>query len=144
MCDNLNLDSVDGGFTVFGRTLRGTNVLDRFRYPEGTTNLVFLRDSQNRRTEVPIYVTNNVREYVVANVRILRASIERVAGGNKITWGGIVGLPNIVEFSRVVPPVWETAETVTGTGGSLAITNNPGADTFRHYRVRIEYPAQPN
>src|SRR3954469_18623780 len=34
--NNAFLDDVDGGFTVFGRTLRGTNVLNRFVPPAGT------------------------------------------------------------------------------------------------------------
>jgi cyclophilin family peptidyl-prolyl cis-trans isomerase len=138
--DNQQLDDVDGGFTVFGGTLRGTNVLDRFRYPEGTTNLFFLRDAQDRPTEVPLYVTNSVASYVVANVRILTANIARVAGGNQITWGSVAGLTNVVEFTRTLPPAWETAASIIGTGAPLSITNDPGADSLRHYRVRIVYP----
>src|SRR5687767_4786209 len=47
--DNQQLDNVDGGFTVFGRALRGTNVLDRFRHPPGTTNIYFLDNRSEER-----------------------------------------------------------------------------------------------
>ena len=140
--DNTDLDAVDGGFTVFGRTLRGTNVLTLFRYASGVTNLY--RVNSPPFPELPIYRTNNTDFYVTSMVRILTAAIARVSGGNSISWGSVAALPNVVEFSRVMPPVWEIAETVTGTGAPMAVTNNPGSDGFRQYRVRIEYPAQPN
>lgn len=140
--DNTNLDSVDGGFTVFGRTLRGTNVLTQFRYASGVTNIYQVNAPPF--PEFPIYRTNNADFYMSTYVKILTASIARVPEGNKISWGSIAGLPNVVEFTRGLPGVWETAATVTGTGAVLSITNNPGTDGLRHYRVRIEYPAQPN
>jgi cyclophilin family peptidyl-prolyl cis-trans isomerase len=140
--DNTQLDSVDGGFTVFGRTLRGTNVLHRFRFASGTTNI--FRVNNPPFPEFPIYSINNENYYVTTFIRLLQASIARVPQGNRISWPSVDALPNVVEFTRVLPPVWETAETITGTGSTLSITNNPGPDNFRQYRVRIVYPAQPN
>jgi cyclophilin family peptidyl-prolyl cis-trans isomerase len=145
--DNTSLDTVDGGFTVFGKTLRGTNVLDLFRYPPGTpgkTNLWFYQNQSGQISEVPAYLTNNVDDYVWVNIRVLKTTIARVAGGNRISWGSVAGLTNLVEFSRQVPALWESADAVIGTGETLSITNDPGSEVLRHYRVRIIYPPQPN
>jgi cyclophilin family peptidyl-prolyl cis-trans isomerase len=139
--DNAFLDDVDGGFTVFGRTLRGTNVLNRFKQPAGTTNLYFALDSTGTNaTEVPVYVTNSVGRYVFVDVKMLKAQIARVAGGNQISWNSIEGIPNAVDFSTNIPPVWQPITTNQGTGLTMSITNDPGSDKLRHYRVRVIYP----
>lgn len=136
---NAFLDSVDGGFTVFGRTLRGTNVLNRFVPPAGTTNIYFLLNGTNV-TSVPVYVTNNAGRYVYVDVRMLKAKISRSQGSNVISWTSIDGVPNAVDFSTNIPPVWQPLATNQGDGLTMSLTNDPGADPRRNYRVRVIYP----
>lgn len=134
LSDNLFLDSSAGGYTVFGRTLRGTNVLNTFK--TGTTNLYHYP-----QTTVPLYSEDGRNAFWIhIDISLLTAQIARVAGGNEISWDSVEGLPNTVEFTRTIPAVWEEAQTVAGTGARLSITNDPGGDAFRQYRVRIQYP----
>jgi cyclophilin family peptidyl-prolyl cis-trans isomerase len=134
--DNAFLDNVDGGFTAFGRTLRGTNILNRFVPPPGVSNIYFLNDFTT-----PVYSENGVTGFWLnVDVTLLTAQIRRVGEMNEISWNSVEGLPNVVEFTNVLPPVWQTVLTLTGTGAQLTVSDNPGTDKFRHYRVRVVYP----
>jgi cyclophilin family peptidyl-prolyl cis-trans isomerase len=135
LANNTRLDTQDGGYTVFAKTLRGTNVLDRFA--KGHSTLFRLSG-----TSIPVYSEDAQNGFWIhSDITLLTAQIARVAGGNEISWDSVEGLPNIVEFTKTLPPSWQEAQTVSGTGARLAITNDPGGDTMRFYRVRIQYPA---
>lgn len=135
VANNVNLDSVDGGFTVFGRTLAGTNVLNLFRAATAT-NMYFL----SATSETPVYSTDGATGFWLnVDVTVLTAQITKATGGWQISWNSVENRQNIVEYTTTIPAVWKTAEAVTGTGGTMSITNNPGTDAFRHYRVRIDY-----
>lgn len=134
--DNAFLDAVDGGFTVFGRTLRGTNILNRFKQPSGSTNIFFLQSG----SEVPVYSTDGQNGFWLnVDVTVLTAQIAKVGGAFEISWNSVEDRPNIVEFTRSFPPVWEPVQTVTGNGARMAVNDSPGSDAFRHYRVRVDY-----
>lgn len=137
--DNSFLDTVDGGFTVFGRTLRGTNILNRFVAPAGTTNIYFLDDGQ-RPLSLPAYSPDGINAYWLnVDVTVLTAQIALVSrGGVQISWKSVEGRPNIVEYSTTVPAQWQTLKTVTGTGATLTAVDGIG-DPSRQYRVRIDY-----
>jgi cyclophilin family peptidyl-prolyl cis-trans isomerase len=141
VADNAFLDSVDGGFTVFGRTLRGTNTLNRFKLPEGTTNLYFLRSQTGARTEVPVYAEDAVNAYwlnvdvTVLTTRIIRSRL----GGVQISWDSVEGKTNIVEYTTIYPPVWQTLKSELGTGGIIGVTDQNTSDAMRQYRVRVDY-----
>jgi cyclophilin family peptidyl-prolyl cis-trans isomerase len=125
LSDNTSLDTQSGGYTVFGHTVRGTNVLNLFK--GGSNNGMFY------------YVEGGVYEWVHMDIVALKAEIARVAGGNEISWESVEGKQNIVDFSTVNPPVWQQAASVAGTGSKLSITNDPGSDPFRMYRVRVDF-----
>jgi cyclophilin family peptidyl-prolyl cis-trans isomerase len=132
--NNAFLDSVDGGFTVFGRTLRGTNVLNRFIPPAGTTNIFFLNDATT-----PVYSEDRVNGFWLnVDVTLLTAQIAAITGGVQISWKSVEARPNIVEYSTTVPEVWQTLQSVAGTGATLTVVDGVG-DPMRHYRVRIDY-----
>ena len=134
--NNTSLDSVDGGFTVFGRTLRGTNVLNLFKQPAGSTNIYFYSSGSS----VPVYSTDGHNGFWLnVDITLLTAQIAKVAGGLEISWNGVEGKTNIVDFSKVSPPVWQPLQSIAGVTGRMAITNNPGSDAFRMYRVRVDF-----
>jgi cyclophilin family peptidyl-prolyl cis-trans isomerase len=133
--DNAFLDTVDGGFTVFGRTLRGTNILNRFVPPAGRTNIYFLSDGST-----PVYSEDGVNGYWLnVDVTVLTAQIALVSrGGVQISWKSVEGRPNIVEYTTTTPAQWQTLKTVAGTGATLTALDGIG-DPSRQYRVRIDY-----
>jgi cyclophilin family peptidyl-prolyl cis-trans isomerase len=127
LSDNLNLDGQDGGYTVFGHLLRGTNVLNQFK-----------GGSSNGNSPL-VYIEGGVYEWIHMDITLLTVQIARVTGGNEISWDSVEGKNNLVEFSTVSPPAWQTAATVAGTGARLSVTNDPGSDVFRMYRVRVDF-----
>jgi cyclophilin family peptidyl-prolyl cis-trans isomerase len=138
--DNVELDSVDGGFTVFGRTLAGTNTLNRFKLPAGTTNIFLLRDG-TANPSVPIYSLDRTNLFWLnVDITLLTARMARDGGTFTISWDSVEGRDNVVEFATGTPAVWQTLQTVSGTGAAMSVTDTPAMDSARIYRVRIVYP----
>jgi cyclophilin family peptidyl-prolyl cis-trans isomerase len=137
--DNSFLDDVDGGFTVFGRTLRGTNILDRFTHPDTTTNIYLLFNGAGQKTSWPAYSPDDMKAFWLnVDITLLTAKIVAFGGGVQISWKSVEGRANIVEYSTTVPEVWQTLQTVAGTGATLTAIDGIG-DPVRHYRVRVDY-----
>lgn len=137
--DNVQLDTQGGGYTVFGRTLRGTNTLARFNRPAGSTNIYQLSSTN---PEFPIYSPDaqngfwvNV-DITVLTVRVLRLNDTQI----QLSWDSVEGLDNILEYTTTLPPVWQTLRTVTGAGGIFGVIENLAPDAMRQYRVRVIYP----
>jgi cyclophilin family peptidyl-prolyl cis-trans isomerase len=125
--DNLNLDTQDGGYTVFGALVRGTNTLNLFKSAGGSG-------------QPPLFIDGGVYNWIHTDITLLTAAIVKVPEGLAISWETVEGVPNVLEFTRTIPPVWEAVQTVTGDGAGITITNDPGSDVMRQYRVRIDFP----
>lgn len=138
--NNTALDGVDGGFTVFGRMIRGTTAFNYFRPPFPPTLGLIPQSGPN--DGIPYYTTDGGQTGFWYHVRVLLllAQIARVEGGNQISWTSVEGLPNVIEYTRVMPPVWQELHRVDGTGATLSHTDNSGTDMFRAYRIRVIYP----
>jgi cyclophilin family peptidyl-prolyl cis-trans isomerase len=138
--DNSFLDSVDGGFTVFGRVIRGTSVLDRFNNtaPTNGISMVTVPGLFNR---LPVLAQNpTFDDLVYADVTLLTAQ-HRIneAGQSEISWHSASQLVNRVEFATQLPPVWHELISTNGTGQLMrAIDPSPVAGT-RFYRIRVDY-----
>jgi cyclophilin family peptidyl-prolyl cis-trans isomerase len=138
--NNTNLDTVDGGFTVFGRMIRGTTAFNYFRPPYPPTLRLIPQGGPN--DGIPVRTTETGQDPNWFHVRVipLTLQIARVQGGNQLSWTSVEGLPNVIEFTRVMPPVWEELHRVDGTGAAMTHIDNPGTDGYRQYRLRIIYP----
>jgi hypothetical protein len=126
---------------VFGRVVRGTKILNYFNPPFPSGVLYTIDDpSLPPGSYLPAYSPDKSNAFFVnLNITLLTAQILQVQGGNKISWESVEGCPNIVESSSTFPPTWQQVTTVTGTGASMSITNDPGRAIERYYRVRIDY-----
>lgn len=140
LSDNSFLDSVDSGFTVFGRVIKGFDVLNTFHSgsPYWQRNLgsplnqlpVLIPPASNLTTDALIYI----------DITLLNVRITDIGTGKQIVWRSVKDKSNIVEYTTVFPPVWQTLSSpVMGTGSDLTVTDSSG-DTKRFYRIRVDYP----
>lgn len=138
--DNRFLDSVDGGFTVFGRVLRGTNVLNRFNNASAT-NQIFRLKLASPLDELPVLsATPTLDDLVYVKIRLLEISLSvNQEGAREISWASVNQRTNVVEFASNWPPQWQVLHRTNGHGGRMhLIDREPGLARF--YRIRVDYP----
>ncbi len=177
--DNPALDSTNnsGGFTVFARVIRGLDTFSRlnaYQYHPVTTNFP---DTVTHRivnagppfNELPLTRlgfnasggrTVLLSDLVFCDVTLLGVRIAQSASGaTEVRWNPVAGRTNVVEFTDVFPPQWQTLKEVapselpatvsTGTGlpsdspslnlPVVTVEDSPGAPASRFYRVRATY-----
>lgn len=83
-------------------------------------------------------VQQQLERLIYLDITLLSVAVKAIPGGARIEWEGVRGRPNVVEFTRVFPPVWETLTRVNGTVGRMGVDDLSG-ETHRFHRVRIEY-----
>ncbi len=152
-----------GGYPVFGRVKRGLEVLqflNQFKpllsgTPLPVTNvLISIFDpnlpsflfgtAQFPVTRLPplsgeVQTVDQFTTLIYVDISLLNIDVSVMGdGAAKIEWDGVVGRPNIVEFTRVLPPVWERLGEGAGSNGRYSILDKSG-ETLRFHRVRIEY-----
>ena len=138
-----NLDAQNGGFTVFGRVVRGTNVLDLFNTPDTFGQVVSL-GANTVFSSLPVTYSGPVwpayPDLLYVDISVLNVRVTRTAAGDRdIRWKSVNGRPNVVEYTTVFPPVWQTLSRVAGDGQDQKVTDTAASGKARFYRVRIEY-----
>ena len=138
--NNAGLDAVDGGFTVFGRVLSGTNLLNRFNNT-ATSNGVFLARLGSPLNELPVLSpTPGYQDLIYVDISLLRVQVlSRSNGGKEIRWTSVSNRLNHLETSDTLPPRWQNLATTNGTGGSVTFTDTDTRSSTRFYRVRVDY-----
>ncbi len=149
LADNTSLDGVDGGFTVFGRVVRGTNVLNYFNSLRYNSGIIDMRNYTADPgfgevfKELPVFYFGpghpRISDLIYVDITLLRVNVRRIEGGWEISWDSIGGRPNRVEYSTSIPPVWTTLTTVSGTGERMTVTDTATSTSGRFYRVRVDY-----
>lgn len=177
--DNTALDATNnsGGFTVFARIIRGADTflkLNSYQYYPITTNVP---DTVTNRIvnagspfgELPItrlgFTASGGRtvllsDLVFCDVTLLGVRVARTANGAaQVQWNPVANRTNVVEYTDVFPPQWQTLRavppselpaTVYGGNGvpadgtplnlpSLTVGDVPEAPPSRFYRVRATY-----
>lgn len=141
LADNSALDNVDGGFTVFGHTLRGFDVLASFSSTSPQKIWVYTGIG-SPLSELPIMrnTTNpTFNDLVYVDITLLNVRITDIGTGKQIVWRSVKDKLNYVEYTTVFPPVWQSLAIPTGTGSDMAVTDTSG-DAKRFYRIRVDYP----
>ena len=145
LADNsANLDNVDGGFTVFGHVLSGTNLLNEFSAfgTSRTTNVIF--NLGGVLSETPLLTTNaTYNDLVYAAVSLPPPVTARLRlnadGSRQISWTSASNAVNTVEFATNLPPAWLTLTSTNGTGNLLQVIDASPRTARRFYRVRVNY-----
>jgi cyclophilin family peptidyl-prolyl cis-trans isomerase len=142
--DNTGLDTGDTNnlFVVFGRVLRGTNVLEMFKtfrlYVGGNaTNVVVNIGSPLQ--ELPLLapsVTESNLLYV--DVSLLKVNVALTNGAPEISWRSVIDRTNRVEFTTRYPPVWQTLTNQNGNGAVMRVIDSDALASTRFYRVRVD------
>lgn len=136
--NSANLDNQNGGFTVFGRVVRGTNVLARFNDVSPTHSL-WLLNLGVPLDELPVLSsTPSYEDLLYCDIRLLRVSVRPVPQGLEVSWNGVAGVTNVVEWRQPHHPAWQAWLAVPGQAQTLRVTNTPPAPAC-FFRVRIAY-----
>jgi cyclophilin family peptidyl-prolyl cis-trans isomerase len=140
--NNAFLDTNDTNnlFVVFGRVLRGTNILNGFNarsYGNGIVNLggVF--------SELPVTYAGNFYPYynelIYVDISVLNVQVRLSGAAREISWNSVSGKTNLVEFTTAFPPAWQTLASTNGTGGIVKVLDQSANSGRRFYRVRVQY-----
>jgi peptidyl-prolyl cis-trans isomerase A (cyclophilin A) len=138
-----------GGFTVFGRVVRGTNVLNGFNSRALGLGVVDMRwwydgtQFGNLFKELPVnYFGQTHPRYVdliYVDVTLLSVQISLTNNNARaIAWNSVAGKTNIVEYTSSFPPTWQLLVQTNGNGNRFSVVD-AAADPNRFYRVRVNY-----
>jgi len=136
--NSANLDYQNGGFTVFGRVVRGTNVLERFNDVSASHSL-WLLNLGGPWSELPVLSNQpGIEDLLYCDIRLLRVSIRALPEGVEVSWNGVAGVTNVVEWRGPRDANWQTWMAVPGQSQNLRVTNQPPAGAA-FFRVRLAY-----
>lgn len=141
LADNsANLDTQNGGFTVFARVLRGTNVLERFN-DVSTNHVLWTVNIGGALTQLPVLASPaGYEDLVYCNITTLQLQVRPAANGAgvELSWPSVSNLTNVVEFRERLGDAWAALVRTNGTGQLMRLADQPPGAT-RYYRVRVEY-----
>ena len=154
--DNFDLDAhtPDYYFTVFGRVVRGTNVLNKFRtftYWRGTTdgsetNIVadLSQTVHPFLGEMPFLTSRmTYSDILYVDISLLNVQVQNVSNAREISWNSVTGKVNRVEFTSAftngLPAGWTTLVTTNGNGSAIKVRDTSTSAARRFYRVTVDY-----
>jgi hypothetical protein len=73
------------------------------------------------------------------DISLLSVQITATNNQRQISWNSVPGKTNIVEFTSVMPPAWQALVATNGNGSRLSVADPSPTNSFRFYRVRVNY-----
>jgi cyclophilin family peptidyl-prolyl cis-trans isomerase len=149
--DNFLLDAQDTNnyFTVFGRVVRGTNVLNVFRtfqdWNETASEMNVIVDLTLPPYNFPPnfaecpFLTGQLgfNDLLYVDISLLNVQITRLANAREISWNSVAGLTNRVQYTTNFPPVWNQLIQTNGNGLTMRVQDDSAGARF--YRVVVDY-----
>jgi cyclophilin family peptidyl-prolyl cis-trans isomerase len=154
--NSTNLDSQNGGFTVFGHVVRDTGpanyggllgLFNSFYYGYGLQNLQWFYGTNdpiaNLCQQLPVIFSGlAIPRYVdlfYVDISLLNVQVAAKPDGScEISWNSVAGKANYLEFTTNFQPVWNLLLSTNGTGSRVTATAASPAPR-RFYRVRVAY-----
>jgi cyclophilin family peptidyl-prolyl cis-trans isomerase len=143
--NSANLDYQNGGFTVFGRIVSGSNVLAQFNFRYMWYGIVDLRvlweanDITSLFSDLPVTYPGaywpNYNGLIYCGVEIQKTTIAPSGSVSMIAWNSPVTLTQRVEYASLGGTNWTTLATLSGTAQVKRVLD-PGSASGRIYRVR--------
>ena len=144
LVDNPSLDSVDGGFTVFGHVVAGTNTLNRYNPAVPPPGLVDLGATLGGiLRELPILPPASTYDdlvYVDPSVvaRPVLKAARKENGDLELTWTHPGRFAAIIQGSTQLPASWTTLTQTNLPAGAAKVTLPASQASGRFLRLRIE------
>jgi peptidyl-prolyl cis-trans isomerase A (cyclophilin A) len=148
LTNNAFLDAPDSNnyFTVFGKVIRGTNVLNVFRtFSYFNTRSNIIRDYSPvygaAFGELPLLRTNaTLSDLLFVDISLLNVQVRHLTNGShQVSWNSIRGKSNYVEFTTNLPPTWHTLLVTNATTNTATVGDSTSGPPRRFYRVRVQY-----
>ncbi len=144
LADNVSLDTVDGGFTVFGRVMLGAHVLNRFNITTQTNCIWRVAvGGQASLQKLPVLSPSpTMADLVYCDFSLPVWPRVQIAvdgdGRRRLSWSSLSNFVHHLEFSSSAQAAWQTLLSTNGTGQVIeSVDERPNAGGG-YYRVRIE------
>jgi len=146
--NSTNLDNQNGGFTVFGRVVAGTNVLNSINALAKGSGIVDLRwwfgDQAATFSDLPVnYDGVTYPRYdnlIYADISLLGVRVRFLTDrATEVSWNSVSNRTQHLEFTTNSPPVWWVLSSTNGTGSTVTVVDSNATNLFRFYRVRVDY-----
>ena len=142
--DNSGLDTVAGGYTVFGRLISGTNIVNLFVPPPPTFGIYTNRIDIIPGSPVAVLSTTNLSfdDLVYVDLsfrRDLGLEVTRnFRGVRALAWKSIAGVTNVLEYTTNLASAWLPYTNFIGSGQTVQVSETSN-DSKRFYRVKALY-----
>lgn len=138
-----NLDNQNGGFTVFGRVISGTNVLNKF-VPPPPTHGIYIEDltpgTPNTAFETVPVTTNSLINVKISFHRYMNLVIAKGGPGESVlNFSSVPGKRNVIQISSSTSPAWTDLTNWVATATTSTATLRNRTNSWERYRVRIDY-----
>ncbi len=146
LTNNTHLDTLFGGYNVFGKVIGNTNLLGLFNFAPGTHG-IWVTNYYGSGKPGPFFAFPSLFEGSLAPKNLIfihphvvnptiRASYNR--GTSSVNFNTLSNYTHVVEVATNLPPDWKLVTFTLGTGTPMSIPDNNTNDPVRIYRVRIE------
>lgn len=153
LANNASLDQQYGGFTVFGKVIDGTNVLNFFNglSKELTATECVFKGIVDFRCFVPFstpfndlpvqYIGSTYPRYsdlFYVDISLYNVRISVLQNGTReIRWNSVLNKTNFVEHTSGFPPSWVKLKSIKGDGLEQKAVDSDPQGAGRFYRVRV-------
>lgn len=143
LTNNAFLDNVDGGFTVFGHVIGGTNILNLFVPPPPTNGIYSVNLGGALNTLPTLSPSPTYSDLIYVKVLLRRdvslALSQNASGQHVVNWSTVKGVTNSLQFSTTLKTnSWTTYTNVLGNGSPFTVVDS-STDRDRVYRVILQY-----
>ena len=136
----LDANDTNNLFVVFGKVLRGTNLLNGYNARSYGNGLVNVGSPFN---QLPVTYSGNFYPYysdlIYVDISLLNVQVRLTSSLREISWNSVNGKTNQVQFTTNFPPAWQILAATNGTGGTLKVIDATTNAARRFYRVTVLY-----